>query len=219
MDRPTVADFNILDPPEVCHKELGELRSYTFEELRFFAEQLRLPNWEKYDRKDILENMGDHVVAVLHLDPDSYILEKEYPKIENPQVIIFRVLEEEDDSTSLYYIYNGRSIKEIYLEKGRILNASYYFYPEGHIHLYFNEKNELTNRSVRTTYGSISEDWNNGKVNYEYNVSMSSGNIKSYKEVTKEEYMKNIDDFTLQLMRDTGMLKDVSNIVSGYLYP
>ena len=57
-----------------------------------------------------------------------------------------------------------------------------------------------------------------GNVEYkrQYGIAAQGG---GYESVTEEEYMKNIDNFTLQIMRDSGIIKDVSNIVSKYLYP
>ena len=43
MNRPTVNDFDLLDSPEVCHKEciLNNLSAYTTPELVFFCQTTR----------------------------------------------------------------------------------------------------------------------------------------------------------------------------------
>ena len=100
------------------------------------------------------------------------------------------------------------------IENGIITEIYYYIFPKGKIRLFFDRKGNLSEKFVSTDYGSIYKKWD-GESKEIYHIHSPSRDIV----VTKEEYMKNIDSLTLQIMKDTGMIKEVSNIVSKYLYP
>ena len=91
----------------------------------------------------------------------------------------------------------------------------------GAIALDFLPNGLLENRYIDTNYGHIRERWiedkKSGEIKYErqYQINKDDG----YEKVSEEEYMKNVDDFTLQIIKDTGMIKDISSIVTEYLHP
>ena len=101
--RPHYTDYRIIRDDHYFELDVDRLKYLLTEELRFFAEQLQLPNFRDLERDDLIEKLRQRVVQITIFNQPS--------QIESP------------NSIPIYLIQYGSDMKYIYRTLGGRLNG------------------------------------------------------------------------------------------------